>query len=174
MCRPENNIHKVISGFLKSDIPGNLIVLSGDLKKPSYFRDCREKFQNSRIIFLPTLSERELAALYRSSTATITFPKVDQLSTTILESLACGTPVICSNLPVYHERIIHDSNGWFVEDFSSSNLAKSFQQASASMAIRKDDIRNKATRSVSLDKWSMNADFLIQLYDAPLNYDDPI
>ena len=174
VCRPENNIHRLIPSFLESSICGNLIVLSGDLKNHSYFKECQNNFKNSRIIFLPTIGERELSALYRKSIATISIPTVDQLSTTILESLACGTPVICSNLPVNHERIIHGSNGWIVNDLNSSDLVKIFQQATESMLIREDDIRKNAKQSVSLDNWSTNADFLLQLYDAPLNYDECI
>lgn len=47
------------------------------------------------------LSEQEMAAMYRRSTACVMLPRTDLLSMSLLESLSCGCIPIVENLPVH-------------------------------------------------------------------------
>lgn len=55
---------------------------------------------------LPTIPNREMAQYYRLSSCTVSIPSTDGTPMTVMESLACGTPVIISDLPEYDPEIL--------------------------------------------------------------------
>lgn len=53
--------------------------------------------------YYQALSPKEMASLYRRATLTIYLPQKEGFGLPVLESLACGTPVIASDLPPFRE-----------------------------------------------------------------------
>ncbi len=53
----------------------------------------------SRVRFIDTVDERELAPLLRSAAVYVTASSVDGTSVTLLQAMACGTPVVASGTP---------------------------------------------------------------------------
>ncbi|MDD5593719.1 MAG: glycosyltransferase family 4 protein [Candidatus Margulisbacteria bacterium] len=60
------------------------------------------------------LTERELADIYKSSDLVISIPSSDGMPTSVLEAMACGVPVIASDLPSMKEIIVPGENGFLV------------------------------------------------------------
>lgn len=56
-----------------------------------------------RIVTLPFLGRRELAAVYRRARLTVLPSAAEGFGLPVTESLSCGTPVVLSDLPVLHE-----------------------------------------------------------------------
>ena len=163
VCRSQNNIGKIINGFNESGIDSSLIILTGDLADEGYYQLLKSQTKhNPKIKFLPTVNEMDLSLLYNKALATVSIPYVDQLSTTVLESLACGTPVICSDIPVYHERITHDENGLIVNPNSKEQLARAIKKI-----YNIKNMEEASIKSVENDSWSKNAIDMLKVYDAP-------
>jgi glycosyltransferase involved in cell wall biosynthesis len=163
VCRPQNNIEKIIDGFNVSSVDGSLVILTGDLSDKGYTKSLQYQNRNNpKIKFLPPLKERELSLLYNKAIVTISIPYVDQLSTTILESLACGTPVICSNIPVYRERIVDGENGLMVNPDNAQEVAKAIKNICC-----RNNMKEASIKSVENDSWLKNSKDMLKVYDAP-------
>jgi len=164
VCRPNNNIKQLIDGFIDSRVDGKLAVLTGNLQDKTYRERLEAKVsKNENVIFLPTVNEQDLSLLYNKAEATISLPYVDQLSTTVLESLACGTPIVGSRIPVYQERITDGVNGYFVNPDNIAEISKAIRSASES----KEKMRAAAIDSVKNDSWLKNANEMLKVYDIP-------
>jgi|GEM_PF-1918410 len=166
VCRPQNNIDRIIEAFIKTDLNVQLIVLTGNLSDLNYVHMLKEKSaHDKRVIYLNTLNEKDLSMVYNISEAILSIPYIDQLSTTILEALACGTPVICSNISVYHERIIQEKNGLFINSDDAEQLINALKYFSDK--TRKYTMSAYAKESVRNDSWEENIKTLLRLYDNP-------
>ncbi len=168
VCRPQNNIENIVDAFMQLRVNAGLVILTGKLSDKEYISKIRKKTKQ-RVAILPTIDEEQLKALYRRAVATISIPFVDQLNTTILESLISGTPVICSDLAVYKERVKDHYNGWLVNPCNIENINSAMK-----MALEKRDdkqMKENARISVIKDDWASNAERMIKLYDIPLDYD---
>lgn len=63
----------------------------------------------------PGISDAELAELYSSATATVLAARLEPLGLVVLESIACGTPVVAANEGGYLETIDDGVNGFLVD-----------------------------------------------------------
>lgn len=167
VCRPQNNIEKIITAFNKVGEDAHLVVLTGDLADAEYLKDLKKKYEhNYRISFLENLNFDELSKVYNLSEATISVPDVDQLATTILESMACGTPIIGSDLAPYKERITDKKTGLIVDNsVGSISDAINFVLTTNFKLANSDAIKN----AVSNDSWENNSKTLLKIYDERIN-----
>jgi glycosyltransferase involved in cell wall biosynthesis len=166
VCRKQNNIESIVDAFMEADINAQLLVMTGKISDQLYLSQLKAKTsQNPKIIYIDNVNEEDLLQIYNISEAIISIPDVDQLSTTIIESLACGTPVICSDIEVYHERIVHGKNGCFINSRNKEQLQKALRYFSEGNA--KKAMRNFAMQSVKGDSWEDNVKKLMSVYDAP-------
>jgi glycosyltransferase involved in cell wall biosynthesis len=170
VCRPQNNISLVIEAFAESGLEANLVVLTGDLQDDDYTAELMQRWRHRRdVIFLPPLTPEDFYMVMRRAVFSVSIPSVDQLATTVLESLACGVPVLCSRIEPYQERIIAGYNGWFIEVDDLSALREGLCRALS--AVRQNtDYRENSRVSVKDDCWDRNADLMVKIYDAPLQY----
>lgn len=101
-----------------------LIVGDGDLRA-SYMAAARELGIAERVSFAGRVSDVELPAYYRVADVTV-LPSTtmgEAFGLVLLESMACGTPVIASNLPGVRTVVSHGVDGFLVDPGSSSSLA---------------------------------------------------
>ncbi len=92
--------------------------------------------------------ESKLALLYSSADVFCAPSKQENLATTALESLACGTPVVAFNVGGFSDIITHLSCGFLAEPFSPTSLAEGLRhfyfQTEASASGTRDAARRKA------------------------------
>jgi glycosyltransferase involved in cell wall biosynthesis len=70
---------------------------------------------DARIRWMPPTNNREeMANLYRLSDIVVSVPSTDATPVSILEAMACGKPVIASDLPSIREIITSGEIGWLV------------------------------------------------------------
>jgi len=86
----------------------NLIIV-GSGPEESKIKQISEKFSN--IHFLGLKSKDETVALIRGSDLLIQPSWVEGISTTLLESMACKTPIIASDIPGIREVLEHNKTG---------------------------------------------------------------
>ena len=82
-------IEKNIDDFLKLDLPGSKVVVGGGPE--------RERLQRAypQAVFLGTLENPKLGALYRAADVFVFPSRTDTYGLVIAEALAAGTPVAC-------------------------------------------------------------------------------
>jgi glycosyltransferase involved in cell wall biosynthesis len=68
------------------------------------------------------LSEKELVTIYNESIATLCTSRLETFGLVPLESMACGIPVIATNVSGHRETIIDGSTGYLV-DFDAKEIA---------------------------------------------------
>lgn len=99
-----------------------------------------------RIINLGFVSEKEdLARYYAASTAFVLPSLEDNLPNTVLESLACGTPVVAFDIGGISDMIDHGDNGFLVERVDTSLLADALE-AIVTMPSDQYEIMQTASR----------------------------
>lgn len=83
------------------------VVMSGRNADPAY----RTKLEASaaglgltgRITIVDEIDDDDMLAFYRSCAAVVSVPESDGLPVTVLEAMACGSPVVASDLPAVRE-----------------------------------------------------------------------
>jgi glycosyltransferase involved in cell wall biosynthesis len=65
-----------------------------------------------------------MAELYRMSEVVVSVPISDGTPVSVLEAMACGKPVICTDLPSLREFITNGENGWLIPVRQTAPLAE--------------------------------------------------
>ena len=95
------------------------------------------------IRWLPATTNRaEMAELYRMSAVVISVPISDGTPVSVLEAMACGKPVICSDLSSLREIITSGVNGWLVPVGQVIPLANAINQILGQPELARDLGRN--------------------------------
>jgi len=71
--------------------------------------------------------DKQMALLYNAADVMIVPSRSENLSNTILESLACGTPVVAFNIGGNGDMIDHKRNGYLAKEKDCADLAKGIQ-----------------------------------------------
>ncbi|MEK7502575.1 MAG: glycosyltransferase family 4 protein [Patescibacteria group bacterium] len=69
------------------------------------------------------ISDAEVAKLYANAFVTLCLSRYDTFGLPVLESMACGTPVIALNVAGYRETVLDGENGFLV-DFDPKEIAE--------------------------------------------------
>ena len=80
-----------------------------------------DKKLNDKVKFYGQVKNKDLIKFYKRA-AIFCFPsKSEGFPKVIVEAMASGTPIICSNIPVLRY-LINDSNGYILESLDSDNI----------------------------------------------------
>ena len=80
-----------------------------------------------KVIFNGEVLQPVLCAAVRDADALVLYSRYETFGCVIIEANACGTPVILSNLDVFHELVTENENGIFVEPGNPVALAGAFE-----------------------------------------------
>lgn len=89
------------------------LVLAGDpgWESPRFFARLRESDLRDRVLLTGFVSPEQLAALYRGTTACLLPSRLEGFGMPLIEAMACGAPVICSDIPAFREAA--GDRAWF-------------------------------------------------------------
>ncbi|HSB66497.1 MAG TPA: glycosyltransferase family 4 protein [Anaerolineales bacterium] len=76
-----------------------------------------------------TSSPADMVTRYNLSDIVVSIPSSDGAPVTVMEAMACGKPLICSDLPALRESITNGENGWIVPVRQVSPLAEAIIRA---------------------------------------------
>ncbi len=101
---PHKNLEILIDAFAALGGDTTLVLVGKD----DYFykrlkQSERVKTLGNRIVFKTSVSDRELGSLYRDAQAFVFPSLMEGFGLPAIEALAHGCPVICSDIPVFHE-----------------------------------------------------------------------
>lgn len=120
---PAKGILETIAGFDKLDRVQTKLVIVGvhHSHDNSYYDKITQSIEDSKrkkdIILLENVSDHDLPAYYSMADVTSVFSKgYDPLPTTIIESMACGTPVVSTFYETRKQFIADRETGLFVKE----------------------------------------------------------
>ncbi len=88
------------------------------------------------VVLLGTVDERELAGWYHSADA-LCFPSVKEgWGLAVLEAMCAGLPVIASDLPVFHEYLVHGENALLPPAADDVALAAAMRAVAGDAGLR--------------------------------------
>ncbi len=125
---PHKNVEGLLAAFEK--VPGTApLVLVG--KDDFFYKRLRTVVAGMKkkrsVIFFGPANDRELATLYAHARALV-FPSfMEGFGLPALEALAAGTPVICSDIPVFHE-VLGDA-ATYVDPRDADDIARALVRA---------------------------------------------
>lgn len=105
-----------------SDIP---VVIAGRVKDQRYYEYLQELSRGKQVTFLTDASDDAVLELYRTSAVTVAasvyrdkwgnhWPQSELLGLTMLESMATGTPVVCTEVGAMPEYVVEGVTGFVV------------------------------------------------------------
>ena len=110
-CHPLYNIDIIIRAFARvhGEIPNArlLVKLVSQNADDPYLAEMRALADQlalvDAIVYVPQVSYADIPDLYRTADVVLSVPSSDGLPVSVLEAMACGTPVIASDLPALRE-----------------------------------------------------------------------
>lgn len=154
---PLYRVRDVIEGFaaIADDYPRLGLVVGHSGSLTGALRDrVLELGLSSRVSFVGTIPESELAPLLRGAAAYVTASEVDGTSVTLLQAMACLTPVVASDTPGNRAWVIDGETGGTFRTGDPVSLASALRTA-LSASDRQPVLRARDLVEVSAD-WPRN------------------
>lgn len=118
-------------------LPGCTLLIAGSGPLRSELEQQAERLGvRSRVRFLGEIAHRELPQLYNAADAMLLMSDREGWANVILESLACGTPVVATDVGGAGEIIRSPSAGRLLRERSAAALAREVESLRASMPDR--------------------------------------
>ncbi len=118
------------------------------------------------------VSYKDLPRFYRSADLYLSASHSDGSSVSLMEALACGCPVLVSDIPGNREWITPGSEGWLFPDGDPAALAQGIQEAYACKVgeTNKFQAMSAAARykAEARANWAINFQELLRAYDMAL------
>ncbi|HWZ83126.1 MAG TPA: glycosyltransferase family 1 protein [Terriglobales bacterium] len=115
------------------------------------------------VVQLGAIPYRQLHHLYKLSDVYVSPAYTETFAHPLVEAMACGMPIVASDLPVHRE--ITDGAGLFFDRFSPSGLADKITHLLDSPALRAD-LRQRGLRRAQSFSWKDHADRLVAMASA--------
>jgi glycosyltransferase involved in cell wall biosynthesis len=151
-------------------IPELQLVMLGNGSQASMLRQIlRQGGVEERVHFPGQISQNDLPRFYRSADLYLSASHSDGTSISMLEALACGRPVLVSDIPGNREWITPGVEGWLFPDGDETALAEAIVQA-ASDRSRLEQM-GKAARRLAEQRadWEKNFPQLFKAYELALS-----
>lgn len=100
--------HLVLAG--RGQLPSALLTLIADLGI------------SSRVAIRPNVDRREQVALYRGASVFIQTSYEEGLGMSVVEAMACGLPVVCTDTAGARESVVNGDTGWLVPQESEPSV----------------------------------------------------
>lgn len=120
---------------------------------------------SQRVLFPGQIGYAELPRTYRSADLYISASHSDGTSISLLEAMACGLPVLVSDIPGNREWVTPDLNGWLFPDGDVHALARAIQHALENRERLPEMGRNARLIAEQRADWSKNFPKLFQAFE---------
>jgi glycosyltransferase involved in cell wall biosynthesis len=117
-----------------------------------------------KVHFAGRISQAELPAYYQAADLYVSPSHSDGSSISLLEALACGRPVLVSDIPSNREWVTAGENGQLFRDGSEAELAAKLSAFVSDPLLETYGKRARAVAELRAD-WSVNFQKLLQAYD---------
>lgn len=148
------NEPRLIRAFQKSGLDNQLKLVFTGKADENISRLIKELSLETSIVFTGQVSEDTLASWYKGAIVTA-FPSLyEGFGLPLIESMACGTPVIASNTTCLPE--IGGDAGYYVDPLSIESIAEGLKHVVGDESLRKE-MREKGLSRAKLFTWDRTA-----------------
>jgi glycosyltransferase involved in cell wall biosynthesis len=163
---PRKNIVRLIEAFIKLKREGNVepkLVITG--RKGWLYKEILEKIQQSSlsqdIVFTGFVDDEDLPYLY-SGAEMFLYPSLyEGFGLPVLEAMACGTPVITSNLSSLPE--VAGEAGILIDPLKVEEIFLAMEKLSKDKELR-EELQKKGLERAKLFSWKRAAKETLELY----------
>ena len=120
------NVSAIISAFTlgAAQLPDAVLVIIGEgHQKSSLQQQAKKSGLGNRILFAGAIPYQDISCYYKAADIYLTIPSSDATSMSLLEAMACGLPVIASDIPANHEWVNEGIGGYFVKPGDIQGIA---------------------------------------------------
>lgn len=110
---------------------------------------------------IPPITRQDLPYVYGAAEALVYPSLADGFGLPPLEAMACGTPVVVSDIPIYHE--ILDEATLFVNPLASEEIAAGISTLLGSKSLR-HELKLKGLENAKRYSWDSAAKQLVEIY----------
>jgi len=162
-CYPRKNVEIILKALVKNK---NIIFV-----KVGIFSELQEKFiiknkLEDRIIQMRFINNKQLAELYNAVDITLMPSFAEGFGWPAVEAMACGCPVICSNIEIFHE--LHKEAVAFFNPNDENELNYKINAIFNDASFR-ENLINKATERVKLFDWKKCTQQTYKVYEEIYN-----
>ena len=159
--------HLFILQALKN-LPGEKLVIIGAGELEGELKNLARQLNISeQVSFLPNIPHKELPDWYRTAKCTVLMSSMEGMPNVVLESLACGTPVVATNVGGIPEVVTKD-NGILLPARDADALTTALKDA-----LARNWDRKKISQDMAYLDWPETARKLHDLFSSILNHKKP-
>lgn len=166
--KPRKNVITLLRAFKKflTYKPRHRLILAWSNPPQSFITEFANEIHDKTVIFLKNINDKELLSLYNGATATFYISKFEGFGFPILESMACGTPVVtCQNSSL--PEVGRDAALYVKEENIDEivDIMRSFEDGN----IANDDLIEAGLNNIQNFSWERTAKEYIKFYEKALN-----
>ena len=165
--QPRKNLVRLVQAFVSIKDKEHQLVIAGkiDPRRAELYNIVKEKGLEGRILFIGFVPEEDLPALY-SGAAAFVFPSLSEgFGRPPLEAMACGAPVVSSNVTSLPE-VVGDA-GILVDPADAGAIADGIDRLLASPMLR-SELREKGFERIKKFSWEAAAKKTLRVYEEVL------
>jgi glycosyltransferase involved in cell wall biosynthesis len=163
--RPYKNLERILEAFASLRLKDLQFVIAGRKDRRFYPR-IRKKVGDlsleDKVVFLGYVPEEDLPHLYSASAALVHATLYEGFGLPPLEAMACGCPVIASNVASLPE--VCGDAAYYVDPYDAGSIAAGIHQVLTDHNLRNALVR-KGLERVQLFSWRKTVEQLIKLFE---------
>jgi len=132
--KPIYNHETILAAFARLDSEGRLL-MTGRNAEPGHLETTTRRMTElgirERVDIVDDISDDEMLSLYRTATVVVSVPLSDSFPISLLEAMACGTPVVAGDLPAVRGGLEDVVPEWIVPTRSAEAVAAALRRALA-------------------------------------------
>jgi glycosyltransferase involved in cell wall biosynthesis len=154
------------------DVPGNLVFAGADSRSSETIRgEIARTGQGEAIKVLGAIPDEDLVALYGTARAFVHPSTHEGFGIPLLEAMACGLPVACSDIPAFRE--VAGDAAVFFDPRDPARIAEAITKLCRDQGKR-EEYRLRGLARASLFSWERTATRVADLYEQILSSTFPI
>lgn len=152
--KPHKNLGRTLEGFARSGVSSEVRLLLRVSSSPRIEEHLHKLGIRDRVELIGQVTDEELAALYRGAVALL-FPSLyEGFGLPVLEAMACGTPVLTSNVSALPEVV--DNAGVLIDPYEVEAIAEGIRRLVEDSALR-EELRRRGLERAKQFSWERTA-----------------
>lgn len=152
--KPHKNLERTLEGFARSGVSSEVKLLLRVSSSPRIEEHLHKLGIRDRVELIGQVTDEELAALYRGAVALL-FPSLyEGFGLPVLEAMACGTPVLTSNVTALPEVV--DNAGVLIDPYEVEAIAEGIRRLVEDSALR-EELRRRGLERAKQFSWERTA-----------------